>query len=107
MNADRYYLNDLIKIKRNTVLILKKMNENVLQKAKEHDYSFVSCLLGANFSDEELQNSTTTDRSMSKTAYARLDEQKYNFIRGKLNEMFKIGLDSIIEYKGRGSMHSI
>lgn len=51
----------------------------------EHDYTFISRLLQAVFTEEELRNSTASNRSMKKTAYARLNERKYNFVESKSN----------------------
>lgn len=68
------------------------MNTNVVQRYKQHDYSFISKLLGAIFDDATLQNATASDRSMAKTAYARLDDDKYDFITSIFRE--RVGNDN-------------
>lgn len=82
MNADRYYLNEKIKIKREIVLILKNMNVNVIQRAKEYDYSFIARLLGQVFGNEILNKSSISTLNAKKIAYANLDLEKYNFVKG-------------------------
>lgn len=88
-STDRFYKSGSIKIRRNDVAILKKMNENVLQKSKEHDYSFVCRLIGEVFDEETLRNIVllvvlTSYRNWKKTAFARLDSEKYDFIASEL-----------------------
>lgn len=86
--ADRYYMNGTIKIKREVLLILKNMNVNVLQKSKEFDYRFISRLLSQIFDNQTLRNSSAGSSNMRKTAYARLDEIKLQFMAGKLSHSF-------------------
>lgn len=88
--ADRFYLNGKIKINRRDVHTLKLMNVNVIQKAKEHDYSFVCRLVEAVFSQDELAKSTASNPILKRTAYARLDDTKYNFIEGIFLDFSKL-----------------
>lgn len=90
MNADRYYLDEKIKIKREIALILKNMNVNSIQRAKEYDYPFVTRLLGQVFGKEILIKSSVGTLNAKKIAYANLDLEKYNFVKGKrlLNTKF-------------------
>lgn len=83
MNADRYYLGDKIKIKHEVVLILKNMNINVIQRAKEYDYPFLFRLLTQVFGPSNLALSSGFSMNRQKTAYARLDMEKYKFVEGK------------------------
>lgn len=87
--ADRYYMNGSIKIKRDVLLILKNMNINVLQKSKEFDYRFVSRLLSQIFDNQTLRNSSAGSSNMRKTAYARLDEAKLQFMIGWLSYQYQ------------------
>lgn len=59
------------------------MNENVLQRSKEHNYSSVCRLIEEVFDEETLRNSTANDRNLKKTAYARLDPEKYDFVESE------------------------
>lgn len=80
MYADRFYLNGKIRVKRSTIALLRNMNNNVLQMAKEYDYSFVVRLLSEVFKNETLVNASVNTVNGKKTAYAKLDEQKYKFV---------------------------
>lgn len=86
--GDRLYMNADIKIKRDTVTILKNMNTNVLQSSKEHDFNFVSRLLVEVFDTPTLCRDTRTINA-KKNAYARLDEAKYKFIEAVFDERIK------------------
>lgn len=68
------------------------MNSNVIQRYKQHDYPFICRLLGAVFDDNTLRNSTASDRSLARTAYVRLDEQRYNFVASVFRE--RVGSDN-------------
>lgn len=67
------------------------MNTNVLQRCKQHDYPFVCRLLAALFDEETLRRSTASDRSLTKTAYARLDNEKCEFMENIFKE--RVGND--------------
>lgn len=67
-------------------MTLKNMNLNVIQRCSEHDYTFVCRVLDAVFTQETLRNSTSSDRNMQKTAYARLDDEKYRFVSDLFHE---------------------
>lgn len=84
--ADRFYLNGIIKIKRETAVLLRNMNNNVLQRTKDHDYSFVSDLLLEIFDTATLCKSIANTTNEKKTAYARLDERKYTFTENVFKE---------------------
>lgn len=58
------------------------MNISVLQKAKEHDFPFVCRLIEAVFSHDELSKSTASNPNLKKSAYARLNDEKYAFVEG-------------------------
>lgn len=93
MSDDRQYLDGAVKVKRNTITILKNMNSNVLQRAREFDYSFISRLILEVFDVATLRNSTAFSTNMQRTAYARLDEQKYEFVRQVFQERIKGSVD--------------
>lgn len=80
--ADRFYLGGLVKILRNDVILLKKMNSNVIQRTKEHDYPFICRLIDAVFEKGELSASTASNPNLKKTAYARLNREKFSFVEG-------------------------
>lgn len=61
---------------------------NVLQQAKEHDFSFVCRLVEAVFSQDELSKSSASDPNLKKTAYARLNDAKYAFVEGILSFIY-------------------
>lgn len=69
------------------------MNSNVLQRAKEFDYTFVSRLLFEVFDTATLCESTAASPNMKKTAYARLDDSKYAFIEEIFKERLRGGLN--------------
>lgn len=93
MNADRYYFNEKIKIKRDIVLII--------QRAKEYDYSFIARLLGEVFGSESLKKSSIGTLNAERIAYANLDLEKYNSVKGTyvlVRAWFKIGSLMEISY---------
>lgn len=95
VNGDRFYLDGRIKICRSDAIILRNMNVNVLQRCREHDYSFVCRLIQNVFSEEALRNSTSSDRNWTKTAYARLDDAKYNFVEDVFRERVENNRDRL------------
>lgn len=87
--GDRYYMDADVRIKRDTVTILKNMNNNVLQSAKEFDYSFVSRLLIEVLDAPTLCKEAFISVNAKKTAHAQLDEVKYKFIETVFAERIK------------------
>lgn len=83
MHRDRFYMNGKIKINWSTVVILKNMNRNVLQRSDSYDYQYICRLLGALFNKATLRSCSAGSSNMRKTAYARLDFDKFKFIEGK------------------------
>lgn len=83
-DANRYYLDGAIRIGRNTLIILKNFNKNVITKGKEFDYRFVSRLLLQIFPKEVLRQCSASTNNMRNTAYARLDIEKYTFMEGEM-----------------------
>lgn len=84
--ADRAYLDGAIQIQRGHAILLKNMNQNVLQKAKEFDYSFVSRLLTQVFDIQTLCESSAGSQNARKTSYAKLDLRKYKFVQDLFEE---------------------
>lgn len=87
--GDRYYMDGDVKIKRDTVTLLKNMNINVLQSTRQFDYSFISKLLVEVFESGVLSKDILPSINARKIAYANLDETKYKFIESVFTERVK------------------
>lgn len=93
MDADRYYLDGLIKIPKFIVDFLKGMNANVVTSSKESDYRFLSALLSSVFTNEELadgcvkmasRESNKENQLSSTSKYQPLDPRKFEFVKGRM-----------------------
>lgn len=89
MSGDRQYLDGAVKVKRNTITILKNMNSNVLQRAREFDYSFISRLILEVFDVATLRNSTAFSTNMQRTAYEFVRQVFQERIKGSVDEKMR------------------
>lgn len=82
--GDRFYLNGRIKIEIGIVAILKGMNMNFLTSGRDHDYRFMSRLITALFTEDEIAaGCVRMDSSSPKNIpYKLLDDEKVSFVKG-------------------------
>lgn len=88
IKADRYYLNQKIRISKEKVEILKGMNKNYLTSTKDFDNRFLSRLLLCVFEENELIEGCVRVEGASgrDLKYKELDPIKFEFVKCKFRE---------------------
>lgn len=84
MDADRYYLDGMIKMSKTDVDILKGMNSNYLTATKDCDYRFLCRLLLCVYGKTDLIKGCVKVDGASNNVnskYKQLDQIKFNFIK--------------------------